>query len=54
MLNTVLETLSQGDNSSGPVLLGISHEIVLTGKQNPDMTLENKALMNRNADRNII
>lgn len=54
MLNTVLETLSQGDNSSGPVLLGISQGIILTGKQNPDMTLENKALMNRNTDQNII
>lgn len=54
MLNTVLETLSQGDNSSGPVLLGISQGIILTGKQNPDMTLENRALMNRNTDQNII
>lgn len=54
MLTNTVETLSQIDNSSGPILLGICHKIVLTGKQNPDMTLENKELMNRNTDQNII
>lgn len=54
MLNTALETLSQGDNSSGPVLLGISQGIIVTGNQNPDMTLENKAFVNRHTDQNII
>lgn len=54
MLTNILETLSEGDNSSGLVLLGICDKIVLKGKQNPDMMLENKALMNRNTDQNII
>lgn len=36
MLTNKEETLSQTDNSSCPVLLGICHKIVLTDKQNPD------------------
>lgn len=54
MLTNKEETLSQTDNSSCPVLLGICHKIVLTDKQNPDKKLENKALMNGNTDQNII
>lgn len=41
-------------NSSGPALVGICHKIVLVSKPYRDMTLENKALMNRNTDQNII
>lgn len=54
MSTNIVERLGQTPSLLVSSPIGICHETVLVGKQYTDMTLENKALMNRNTDQNII